>query len=155
MLSTIARNRRSAGDLCGHISLIGRRDGRTGCPGSPVISRAIPTLLSPRMFNLLAAGGFDGLLLRLETNRCGSVGDSLTTVGRSGYSTSRSTGLQARAHGLVDGVLLLLSRGRSFGRGAGRHRTIGPQRRRGGTGWARGRALLGGRVPRRLRLSGW
>jgi len=73
------------------------------------------------MFNLLAAGGFDGLLLRLETNRCGSVADSLTTVGRSGYSTSRSTGLRARAHGLVDGALWLLSRGRSFGRGAGRH----------------------------------
>jgi hypothetical protein len=138
-LISSARNLRSAGGLFGNLQLIGRRVGRIGCPGFPVTFKAISTLLSPRRFNLLAAGGFDGFLLRRETIRRGGVGrNSLTTVGRSGYSTSRITGLRARAHGLVDSALCLLSCGSIFGRGAGRHRTIGPRRRRGGTRRSRG-----------------
>jgi hypothetical protein len=105
-LISSASNLRSAGGLFGNLPVIGRRVGRTGCPGVPVTFKAISTLLSPRRFNLLAARGFDGFLLRREPIQRGGVGrNRRTRVGWSSYSTSRITGLRARAHGLVDSAL--------------------------------------------------
>jgi hypothetical protein len=93
VLCTCPRALRSAKGLFANLPLHGRRVGRTGPLGTPASARVI--LHGRCSVDPLGAAGFDSALLCQEPiRRCGFVRSCVTTIGRTSYSSSRTTGLR-------------------------------------------------------------